>query len=210
MSDTPLAHPDGTPRQRREFFHDSMRGLAGFFVSLFEDKIDGLEAKLNPWARLVGNLQCLRPPGALAEPDFLARCTQCNDCIKACPRDSIVQADDRWGAALAGFPVIMPDAAPCIMCDTIYCIDACATGALEKVRAWDTIRLGRPQANDACLNAQGKECRQCVVMCPIADKGAITMHGFELPQFHPDVCTGCGICVYECPADAITVSGPLG
>jgi ferredoxin len=27
----------------------------------------------------------LRPPGAIAEPDFLATCTRCGDCAKACP-----------------------------------------------------------------------------------------------------------------------------
>ena len=194
----------GREMDRRCFFGSALAGAAGFLFQLFE-------SDLNQWTSGLPALSAvgcghLRPPGALAEKEFLEKCTQCNDCLKVCPRSAIQQADDTWETPLRGFPVIVPDQAPCIMCETIHCIDACQTGALTKGRSWDTIRMGFPVVRDArCLNVRGESCRQCVVVCPLASKGAITMPGVEIPQFHPDVCTGCGICVYECPADAIAV-----
>ena len=65
----------------------------------------------------------LRPPGSVDEAIFLDRCTKCGDCIKACDPGAIVcHAGD-------GTPVIFADQSPCLLCDDLPCIAACATDA---------------------------------------------------------------------------------
>ena len=57
----------------------------------------------------------------------------------------------------------------------------------------------------ACLNQQGKECDYCVASCPVP--GTLVQEAGQPPVVQADTCTGCGICVYVCPADpkAITI-----
>ena len=72
-----------------------------------------------------------RPPGALPEETFLARCTACGDCIKACPHNAIhVLAE--WVKPGTGTPVMVPDSRACHMCEGFPCAAACGEGALAQ------------------------------------------------------------------------------
>lgn len=134
----------------------------------------------------------LRPPGAIAEADFLAACTQCEACQYACPHDAIVPAPVRARGA-AGTPVIEPLSQPCMMCPDTPCIDACPSGALLPT---DRIRMGTARINPLdCLAGTG--CFSCGERCPVP--GAITRQGGK-PVVSADACTGCGICQWVCPA----------
>jgi len=67
-----------------------------------------------------------RPPGALPEPEFLERCTGCDECMKACPVNVIMIEDTELR-----YPVIYPETDPCIHCEDTPCISSCPTGALK-------------------------------------------------------------------------------
>jgi ferredoxin-type protein NapG len=139
-------------------------------------------------------LAVLRPPGAVAEADFLAACTRCGDCAKACPHDAIRDAPARLRDA-QGTPIIEPLASPCMMCDDLPCIAACETGALrpEAPAALGTARV----APLDCLNRLSNTCSVCVERCPVP--GAIDFVG-DVPDVNERLCTGCGICQHVCPA----------
>lgn len=135
-----------------------------------------------------------RPPGALPEAEFLDVCTRCGDCIRACPHDAIRLAGPRMRSA-AGTPVIEVDTVPCAMCADLPCIASCAPGALlpqaPKKMATAIIETW------ACLAHQGTFCSVCSEQCPVP--GAIETENGK-PRINDDVCTGCGVCRYVCPA----------
>lgn len=135
-----------------------------------------------------------RPPGAIAEPQFMAGCTRCGDCITACPHDAIVTAAERLGA-VAGTPIIEADTAACAMCEDFPCITACEPGVLSPSVA---PIMGTAQVTPhLCLAHHNTLCTVCSERCPVA--GAITLADGK-PTVNEDVCTGCGMCRYVCPA----------
>lgn len=136
----------------------------------------------------------LRPPGAVAEADFLAGCTRCMDCAEVCPHDAIVAAPARLRAA-AGTPVIDPATAPCLMCEDRPCVTACGAGVLrpELPPRIGTARIDQME----CLAYRHQVCTTCADACPVA--GAITQQRLK-PTIQSEVCTGCGVCHNVCPA----------
>ena len=140
------------------------------------------------------SLPIMRPPGAVAEPQFLDRCTRCGDCLTACPHDAIVNAPERSRRA-EDTPMIDPSIAPCYMCDETPCIPACETGALlptAPLKMADA-QVKRPD----CLAHMGQACSVCVGHCPVP--GAISLVDAK-PVIDADRCTGCGVCHFVCPA----------
>ncbi|MBL8791989.1 MAG: 4Fe-4S dicluster domain-containing protein [Rhizobiales bacterium] len=101
----------------------------------------------------------LRPPGAIAEDDFLAACIKCGQCVQVCPVQAIKLADGDEGYGL-GVPYIDARQQACdFSCDAVQCVLACPTGALthdiskkEEVHM-GIARLARP---DACLAMKGQ------------------------------------------------------
>lgn len=108
---------------------------------------------------LAGWVKRLRPPGALAEREFLASCIKCGQCVQVCPVAAIRLADagDGFGN---GAPYIDARSQACdFSCDAVQCVLACPTGALtHEIDKKEQVRMGlavlaRP---DACLARQGK------------------------------------------------------
>ncbi len=135
-----------------------------------------------------------RPPGAIEERQFLAGCTRCNDCADACPYDAIRKAPDRLGS-IAGTPTIEADTAACMMCEGFPCIAACEPGVLV-----DSIPkvIGTARVTEQlCLAHHGTTCTVCSERCPVP--GAIEVRQGK-PKILEDVCVGCGVCRYVCPA----------
>lgn len=140
-----------------------------------------------------------RPPGAVAEGQFLAACTRCGDCIDACPPRAIVKAPDSAGPR-AGTPMIDALRSPCVMCDDLPCIDACEPGVLRRDLP---LRMAHASIDEqSCLAWQGQECRSCVDNCPV--EGAIDLVPGDDdrigPRINTGTCTGCGVCHCVCPA----------
>ncbi|MHC5064978.1 MAG: 4Fe-4S dicluster domain-containing protein [Planctomycetota bacterium] len=147
----------------------------------------------------------LRPPGALAEADFVESCSACDDCIKACPKQAIRKAGTEFGEALAGLPIIIAEDTPCWMCKDLPCITACETGALHPVSEPAAVRMGLAVVNlDACYSALGSICESCQEACPVRPRSIRVRYGSS-PEVDAESCTGCGVCVYLCPADAVEV-----
>ena len=162
--------------------------------------------------------QALRPPGALAEDDFLAACVRCGLCVRDCPYH-ILKLADLGEPVPTGTPYFTARQLPCEMCDDIPCVKACPTGALDReLTDINQARMGLAALVDheSCLNFLGLRCDVCYRVCPVIDK-AITLetqhnprsdrHAMLLPTVHSDACTGCGKCEKSCvlPEPAIKV-----
>ncbi len=152
----------------------------------------------------------LRPPGALLEPDFLGACVRCGLCVRDCPFDTLRLAELGDPAAAPGTPYFVAREIPCEMCDPIYCVEACPTGALEpQLTDIDDARMGLAVLIDleTCIAFQGLRCEVCFNVCPVRGD-AITLerrhnprtgqHVQFVPVVHSDACTGCGKCEHAC------------
>ena len=151
----------------------------------------------------------LRPPGAKAESDFLGACIRCGLCVRDCPYGTLKLADWGEGPAL-GTPYFEARSVPCEMCDTIPCVAACPTGALDHgLNDIGQAKMGIAAitSRETCLNLQGLRCDVCYRVCPVIDK-AITLepihntrtakHAIFEPVVHAEFCTGCGKCEKSC------------
>ena len=161
----------------------------------------------------------IRPPGALAEEDFLSACIRCGLCVRDCPYDTLKLAELGFDGAATGTPYFTARDVPCEMCDDIPCVAACPTGALDHgLTKIDDADMGVAVLVDQenCLNFLGLRCDVCYRVCPVIDE-AITLetshntrsgaHAIFAPTVHADRCTGCGKCEQSCvlPEAAIKV-----
>ncbi|MCL2523223.1 MAG: ferredoxin-type protein NapG [Betaproteobacteria bacterium] len=187
---------------RRQFLFDSARmacgvGMLGLGLGLYAKQSKALPAL------------ALRPPGALAEDDFLGACIRCGLCVRDCPYDTLVLAKPEDPVA-TGTPYFTARQIPCEMCEDIPCIKACPTGALDhSLTDINKAKMGIAVLIDheTCLNFLGLRCDVCYRECPVIDK-AITLvhqsnqrtgrHAMLLPTVHSEHCTGCGICEKKC------------
>jgi len=146
-------------------------------------------------------LEWLRPPGALPEVEFLATCERCSKCLMACPHDSIRRLGFEFRES-EGTPAIIPSETPCYLCKDLPCVAACPSGALNLVdRAQAQMALARIDYKK-CYAANGQPCDYCAARCPLGAE-AIEMDASSTPVIRSPGCTGCGVCAYLCPADAI-------
>lgn len=151
-----------------------------------------------------GTIPVLRPPGAVAEPDFLQLCTRCDACLEACPHEAIVRAPARFREA-AGTPMIDAVREACRMCADTPCIAACPTPALSGAPTMPATherparhKIGLAMIQQfSCLAHNHSFCSVCVERCP--EDGAIEVLQGK-PRILPEHCTGCGICQSVCPA----------
>jgi ferredoxin-type protein NapG len=160
----------------------------------------------------------LRPPGALAEDDFLATCIRCGLCVRDCPYHTLKLAD-LGEAVVTGTPYFTARDIPCEMCEDIPCVKACPSGALDRQLSdinQANMGLAALVDHESCLNFLGLRCDVCYRVCPVIDQ-AITLetqhnprsdrHAMLLPTVHSEACTGCGKCEKSCvlPVAAIRV-----
>lgn len=151
----------------------------------------------------------IRPPGALAEDDFLGACIRCGLCVRDCPYH-ILQLAKPEAAVATGTPYFTARNLPCEMCEDIPCVKACPTGALDHDLTDITkAKMGLAVLIDqeTCLNFLGMRCEVCYRVCPVIDK-AITLelrpntrtgrHTMFIPTVHSEYCTGCGKCEKSC------------
>jgi len=151
-------------------------------------------------ARNQPSLRYLRPPGALDEPDFLARCINCGQCGEACPNRCIKYFSLENGWDSIDTPYITPREKACILC--MKCGDICPTGAIQPVARnaksiVDGVKMGHAEVDESlCLSYQGKSCGVCYRACPLPD-AAIKVGYMEQPEVL-DKCVGCGLCERSC------------
>jgi len=156
----------------------------------------------------------IRPPGALAEEDFNARCIKCGQCVDACPYDTLQLATAESGIPI-GTPYYIPRETPCYMCEDIPCVPVCPTGALDHaLENIDDSRMGLAVIDiENCLSWQGLRCEICFRECPVQGTAItieyhprrISKHAMFIPLVHSDACTGCGICEKACPTQKAAI-----
>ncbi len=181
--------------KRRQFIAAALQTTAGVLAGI------GLPFTSAMAKRMVRyRMRFLRPPGALAESDFLARCIRCGRCAEVCPNRCIRYFDLESGVKAMGTPYIIPREQACILC--MKCGTACPTGAIQEVaRELDEVLakvdMGRAHVTrQLCLSWQGQTCGVCFRACPLQ---GIAMKVGYLEQPHVlDGCIGCGLCERSC------------
>jgi MauM/NapG family ferredoxin protein len=159
--------------------------------------------------RLLDPRPPLRPPGAVAEREFVRRCIKCNKCAQICPYGSVRMGRIGAGSSF-GTPYIVARDMPCYVC--MLCPPVCPTGALDRdLTRLEEVRMGVAVIDESkCFAYNGIICRSCFERCPVY-REAITLRGEHYPVVQPEACIGCGICENVCPMEepAITVhAGP--
>jgi ferredoxin-type protein NapG len=158
----------------------------------------------------------VRPPGALAEEDFLGACIRCGLCVRDCPPKILSLARPEQPVA-TGTPYFTARTGPCEMCEHIPCVKACPTGALDPALTdINKSKMGLAVLVDeeTCLNFLGLRCDVCYRVCPVIDK-AITLepqhnlrtgkHTRFIPTVHSEACTGCGMCEKACVLETAAI-----
>jgi polyferredoxin len=161
----------------------------------------------------------IRPPGALAEEAFLARCITCAACVAACPPGALVPDLGRTGVEGLLTPVLIPRRGWCEPSCT-RCGEVCPTAALRQLTPESKQAIGGPAEvrigtafmdRGRCLPwAMQRPCIVCEEMCPTSPK-AIWLEEVlitrseglvdkrQRPHIDPELCTGCGLCENRCP-----------
>jgi ferredoxin-type protein NapG len=81
------------------------------------------------------------------------------------------------------------------MCEDMPCVPACEVGVL---RLDAPVAMGLAKIDSiACLAFRGTVCTVCVEQCPVDH--CMTMEAGR-PKIDDELCTGCGVCLYVCPA----------
>jgi ferredoxin-type protein NapG len=144
----------------------------------------------------------VRPPGALAEVEFLATCERCHACVEACPNHVLAAVGGR-GANIDGTPYMAFLDGYCELCRA--CAEACPSGALQGAVIGAAASPGIAVVDMAhCLNKAGfAMCLSCQERCP---ERAITLVQLRTPTVIPQRCTGCGACQFVCPTSPVSVA----
>jgi ferredoxin-type protein NapG len=142
----------------------------------------------------------LRPPGALAEKDFLKSCIGCGECANVCPNKCIELQGFEDGLENLAKPAIIAVKKPCILC--MACTQVCPTGALKKLEPTEEGKLAANMgkaflSTDVCYSYNMRTCGTCYHACPLPGK-AMTIGLYEQPTIHYDQCVGCGLCEQAC------------
>lgn len=161
---------------------------------------------------------CIRPPGAVAETEFLKRCIRCGQCMKICPNNALHPAVAEAGLEGLWTPVLIPRIGYCEPTCTL-CTQVCPTAAIRQVHEKQKtgadpsqlIRLGTAFIERGrCLPwAMGTPCTVCEEFCPVSPKAirleevTVEVYGKPVtllrPYIDPASCTGCGACENVCP-----------
>jgi len=164
-------------------------------------------------ARKRAHERLIRPPGSLAENEFLAKCVKCGQCMKACPTNGLQPALSEAGPEGLWTPVLVPKIGYCEYYCSL-CSQVCPTGAIKELTIPEktAVKIGTAWVNkNRCLPYfLGRPCIVCEEHCPTSPKaikfvmveaklpdGTVAVQ--KAPVIDLDLCIGCGICETKCP-----------
>jgi len=181
-----------------------------------------LAAAGTKWIGARGDL--LRPPGSVAEREFLRLCVRCGECFKVCPGSVLQPAGLGAGLDALWTPVAVPMHAGCHQ-DCNFCTLICPTRAIRPLSIAEKRRTRMGLAiidSELCLPHRGeRDCQLCFDECEAAAYHAIQMRPIKLkigdvpegaisqeqleemsrinaPFIDNSRCIGCGLCEYRC------------
>lgn len=155
----------------------------------------------------------IRPPGALPEDEFLARCTRCGECMRVCIANGLQPAWLEAGAEGLWSPVLVSRIGYCEYNCTL-CGQVCPTGAIRRLPLEEKkkVRIGLAWVDRSrCLPWAGaSDCIVCEEHCPTGQKAIVLreervadlrgdVKTFRRPYVDETLCIGCGICETRCP-----------
>jgi MauM/NapG family ferredoxin protein len=159
------------------------------------------------------NAGLIRPPGSLAEEEFLDKCIRCGECMKVCPTNVVQPVMLEAGLEGMWTPVLKQELAYCeYKCN--MCTQVCPTDAITKMTLEEKqkvkIGLAFVDRNKCLPYAYARACQVCYEQCPLTEKAirledatVTTAKGTKLtvkqPHVSADLCIGCGICQNKCP-----------
>ncbi len=195
---------------RRKTLVTAAAGAAVLPLTRASDSIDS-----NYYDRLI------RPPGSVAERDFLERCIRCAECMKVCPNNALHPAFLESGIEGFWTPIFIMRIGYCEH-SCVLCGQVCPTGAIQKidevqklgdpVRHIEPIKVGTAfYDHGRCLPwSMATPCIVCEEFCPtspkaiwveetdVPDRNGRPVH-VQRPHVDPKLCIGCGACEKVCP-----------
>ncbi len=159
----------------------------------------------------------IRPPGALPESGFQARCVRCGLCMKGCLTNTLQPV--WWEAGMTGVwtPMLFARFAGCEQNCNI-CGWICPTGAIRPLdleeKKFAKVGTARIIKSRCIAWEQDKKCLICDEICPY---NAISHQPAEgkkatVPVVEESRCNGCGYCEMKCPVkgESAIVIEPTG
>jgi ferredoxin len=135
----------------------------------------------------------VRPPGALAEPEFLKRCIKCGQCMRVCPTNVIQPAGIEGGLEGLWTPILNNriGSSGCQL-NCVACGQVCPTAAIRPITLDEKkglgnfadkgpIKLGIAFVDrDRCLPwSFDRPCIVCQENCPVSPKAIFTQEVFS-------------------------------
>ncbi len=180
------------------------------------------------WPDKAYSPKVIRPPGSVAEREFLERCIRCSECMKVCPNNALHPALSEAGPEGLWTPILIPRIGYCEH-SCVLCGQVCPTGAIQKIEEKHKLGIGvKPVVIGTAMFDRGRclpwamatPCTVCEEFCPTSPKaiwveevdvparGAVSEAGREpavrsvrvkRPHVDPALCIGCGACEKVCP-----------
>jgi len=165
------------------------------------------------------NSKLIRPPGALEESEFLAKCIKCGECMKVCPNNALHPTLFEAGIEGIWSPILIPRIGYCEY-TCVLCGQVCPTGAIKKITEEEKLgtKTKKPVKIGLAFYDKGRclpwsmatPCIVCEEWCPTPKKAIwleetlVTSPSGEkvkvkLPYVNPELCIGCGACETKCP-----------
>lgn len=185
-------------------------------------------ARIANWPDKAYSPKVIRPPGSVAEREFLERCIRCAECMKVCPNNALHPALFEAGPEGMWTPILIPRIGYCEH-SCVLCGQVCPTGAIQKIEEEHKLGIGQKAIvigtamfdRGRCLPwAMATPCTVCEEFCPTSPKaiwveevdvpkrGAVAQVGqpdsqetirVKRPHVDPSLCIGCGACEKVCP-----------
>lgn len=155
----------------------------------------------------------IRPPGALAEEEFLQRCVRCAECLQVCIGNALQPTMLEGGLDGIFTPKLVARTGYCEFNCTL-CGQVCPTGAIKRLALAEKhqVKIGNAWFDkDRCLPwIDGIPCMVCEEHCPTPEKAIRFRRGkvvnnrgetvsVKQPYIVDELCIGCGICENKCP-----------